>query len=72
MGETTVLIRLGRALYWLALGVGGLGALFFVANAIHNFNSDPGFALMLAIIGGAIGLAGYVSGRLIRYILANE
>jgi hypothetical protein len=71
MGETTVLIRLGRVLYWAACAITGL---IFLAGLAMGLTWDGPTRETFEWIGAgglAAGLA-WITGRALRYVLANE
>lgn len=61
--ETTALIRLGRVLHWVSIGLGA----FIIFIGIFGFNSQSD-GLFFASFGLVVALIG----RGLRYVLADE
>lgn len=68
--ETTVLVRLGRVVHWLALLPAALAVFLGCATSLSAGNTPDGNAYFLAGLAGA--LAFLLFGRALRYIFAGE
>lgn len=80
MAETTLLIRLGRTLYWASsglavlaiLGGAAIAVMFLIFEGANNIWGALGGAGS-AILGGIVlAMVAWSIGKAARYILANE
>ena len=67
--ETTIAVRLGRVLHWVAVAFVGVLWLGEFIGIIFGYWNDRFFQIGIVILGG---IAIFLIGRGLRYVFANE